>query len=312
MVISTIKKASNITSPISGSSNVEKIEEIDTDKLVQRWKDELSIDISTEFIDTNKLSLYLCKDSYLKFFHPPCAAGSNALYEKLSKFDWYYMSDKWEFRCADRDIKALNRVAEVGCARGDYLVRLAAKGMDVVGFEFNRKAAYDARKKGITVLSEKIDEVETKLIESFDVVCSFQVLEHVTEPKKFINDCLGLLKPGGKLILSVPNGEVFDALYTNVILDMPPHHMTHWYSKTFKRLEEYFPIRLIKIKKEPLATYHIDSYLASLKRKIPSGFLYKIANNKFTEKILRKLLSIGGRKFINGHTLYVCYVKENS
>lgn len=310
MVITTINTAKSIASPISGSSNVEKIEEIPTDEIVRRWLDELGIDITAEFININKLSLYLCKDSYLKFFHPPCAAGSNALYEELSKFDWYYMSDKWEFRCAELDIKGLSRIAEVGCGNGDYLARLAANGMEVVGFEFNRKAVEEARKKGLTVLSEKIDEVESKLNESFDAVCSFQVLEHVTEPKKFINDCLTLLKPGGKLILSVPNGKVFDTIFTGVLLDIPPHHMTQWHSKTFKKLEEYFPIKLVKIKKEPLATYHVDLYLTSVQRKMSSSFVFNKVYNKFLEKVFRKILLLGTRKLVNGHALYVCFEKQ--
>ena len=302
-------KSANVVSPVNGSKNIKLIENISTEEIRQRWISEFSIDIKSEFCSVKYFSLYLCEKSALKFYCPHDIAGSSLLYEQLSQFDWYYMRDKWEFKQAEKDLIGLSRVSEIGCARGDFLQALIKKGFDVVGFEFNKKAAKAAIDKGIVVYSENLGDEDPCLNGSFDAVCSFQVLEHVAEPMVFLRNCLALLKPGGKLIITVPNGKITDTTLTNSLLDLPPHHMTRWYSQTFQLLEDYLPIQLCRITKEPLAAYHVNWFLQSLRRKIPERFGVRFIFKISLENILRIILLLGWRKFVTGHTLYICYKK---
>ena len=44
---------------------------------------------------------------------------------------------------------------------------------------------------------------------SVDLVVSFETIEHVPNPGRFLDECARVLVPGGKLIVSTPNKEVY-------------------------------------------------------------------------------------------------------
>ena len=62
----------------------------------------------------------------------------------------------------------------------------------------------------------------------FDVVCAFQVLEHVADPLAFIAEAKARLNPGGLLFIGVPNRESYVGRLRDFPLDMPPHHVMRW------------------------------------------------------------------------------------
>lgn len=117
-----------------------------------------------------------------------------------------------------------------------------------------------AAKNGITILNELIEEHAVKNIESYDVVVSFQVLEHVTNVYSFIKASVETLKKGGLLILAVPSEDSFLRFSVNSILNMPPHHVTRYEDKTFEKIAEIFNINLATIEHEPLQPIHYDYY----------------------------------------------------
>jgi hypothetical protein len=118
------------------------------------------------------------------------------------------------------------------------------------------------------------------------------------------------LKPGGKLIFCVPNADGLLASDFN-LLDLPPHHMTRWNKKSFKRLENIFPIKLDKVNYEPLAIYHWDWYLDLISKKpgkLP--FISKILVAIKDKKLQERLLSKGFNNLIRGHTIFVEFAKK--
>jgi hypothetical protein len=91
---------------------------------------------------------------------------------------------------------------------------------------------------------------------------------------------------------------------------MPPHHMTRWSVRTFKSLENIFPLRLEKVRFEPLAEYHQKMFLdACINRYSSSRILRKIFFNRYTLPAYNLLLGSGLRKFVTGHSIYVCFRK---
>lgn len=73
--------------------------------------------------------------------------------------------------------------------------------------------------------------------ETFDVVTSFHVLEHVLEPNLFIQNCYRLLKPGGLLYIEVPNQD-------NDLINLSENYRnTIWYMKAHI---SYFTIEVIE------------------------------------------------------------------
>jgi|ERR1700733_14212451 SAM-dependent methyltransferase len=92
------------------------------------------------------------------------------------------------------------RLLEVGSASGYFLVRALAKGFDAVGVEPGKAAVELATED---VRSRTVNDVLRKGLfspGSFDIVCSFQVFDHVLDPNDFLELIHHYLKPGGKFL----------------------------------------------------------------------------------------------------------------
>ena len=100
--------------------------------------------------------------------------------------------------------------------------------------------------------------------EFYDVVCSFQVLEHIDDTRRFIYDSLRCLKPGGRLIQSVPNEGSFLGCQSNNILNMPPHHATRWTTNALSYVAKMFNLEMVAFELDSLADMHIRGYSMAL------------------------------------------------
>lgn len=298
-----------LVSPLTDSDDVTILRSFPTKQLIQAWKISFNIDISTELYGCKTIELYQCNKTKLKFFAPVDITGSGKLYEQLQKFDWYYMPDKWEHQVALRDLADCKKIIEVGCASGSFVKLGSEVGLDIRGIELNEAAVLAAQKSNLRVERLDLKEAAHLYWESLDCVCSFQVLEHVPNPKDFINWSMQMLKPGGKLIYCVPNSESF-LKYQYNLLDMPPHHMLQWSEVSFKALENIFPIKLEKVIYEPLPSYHVSGYLTAYSGHFqalsPFG---KLAFNRYTLPLYEKFINFGLRKVLRGQSLYVQFRK---
>lgn len=297
------------TSPLTKTENVSLLKRISAEQLIKDWKRGLNIDISNELDGTSEISLYECNQTKLRFFTPANAAGSGKLYEKLQKFDWFYMPHKWEHDIALQDLEDCQDVLEVGAAFGDFVAAGIKAGLNITGIELNEAAIEVAQQKHLPVNFVDLHTFSEQYPESQDAVCSFQVLEHISDPTEFIQWSIDCLKPNGKLIFCVPNIESFLGHQYN-ILDMPPHHMLQWSERSFRALENLFSIKLERVEREPLASYHVSSYVrvyGDYFRKVMP--LSRLLFNRLTMKIYDRLLNLGLRKKLIGQSIYVQFRK---
>lgn len=302
----------SVVSPLSSQENVTHLKTISASEVISAWKERYEIDIKSELSDCTEISLYKCNNSELNFFKPSNIAGSDKLYKILGDLDWYYIPDKWEHKIALKDLRDHKRILEVGCGSGYFLEQLSQNNTDVSGIELNEQAVSIAKSKGLFVSRINLNELVLNELESFDAVCSFQVLEHIAEPKEFLVSLVDLVKKGGKIILSVPNSKCFSQYSTDNLLDQPPHHMTQWCRESFEYLNSILPIYVKHIYYEPLAEYHVDWYIRTQLSRIPNVWLLKSLSFRFSYGVLSPLLKKCSllRRMIKGHTLYVCLVKE--
>ncbi|MEH2024604.1 class I SAM-dependent methyltransferase [Nostoc sp.] len=299
----------NIQSPLTGKTDITWLKTIAADTLINDWNQTFKINISSELREYKEIHLYQCNKTKLKFFFPFDIAGSEKLYEQLQKIDWFYTPDKWEHKVALRNLSNCNDILEIGCAFGSFVESALKLGLNAQGIELNSSAVEVAKKNNLPVESIDLQEFAETYPLSQDAICSFQVLEHIPQPKNFIELCLRTLKPGGKLIFCVPNAESF-LQYQYDLLDMPPHHMTQWKASTFKALENIFAVKLEKVIKEPLHYYHVDTYLHSYGNHICSiSPLGKIIFNQYTIPLYGYFLKAGLRNLVTGHSLYVQFRK---
>lgn len=298
-----------IVSPLTGSKDITLIRTIESIQLIRDWQRDFNIDITAELQGHEQVYLYQCNQTYLKFFTPPDIAGSGKLYEQLQNFEWFYIPEKWEHKVALRNLSKYKQILEIGCAFGSFVQAGLKAGLDVTGIELNEAAVKVAQQKKLPVEYVNLQDFADSHPESADAVCSFQVLEHISNPKNFIELSLKVLKNNGILILCVPNSESF-LKYQYTLLDMPPHHMTQWSEASFRSLEYLFPLKLEKVIREPLAKYHVTGYIASHASKLQLVSPWtKLFFNRYTLNTYKLLLNVGIRRFLTGQSLYIQFRK---
>jgi SAM-dependent methyltransferase len=300
-------------SPITDRNNVVLEKEIQASHIIELYKKDLKMDVGHFFKSLNKIGLYRCLDTGYRFFYPFNVAGDDDFYQQLDKFPWYYMDSKWEHVIAAQFVNSGEKVLEIGCARGGFLKRLKEKGALVTGLELNTEAAQACTKDGFKVKTETIENYSLNNKSQYDVVCSFQVVEHISDIRNFIRASVEVLKPGGKMIVSVPNNESLIFRSGDICLNMPPHHMGLWEMNSLIKLQDYFDIRVDSIHLEPLQKYH-------------SGYAMKFAYKYVAEKlkrigILAKLVAPFANRFartgvtavtdfIIGHSIVIVFKKN--
>ena len=101
------------------------------------------------------------------------------------------------------------RMLEVGCASGSYLDRMARRGWQVEGIEFSDAAAAQARSLGIPG-SHGPRRDRSAAREQYDLVVGWMVLEHLHDPVGALRRLREWTKPGGWLVVSVPNADAWE------------------------------------------------------------------------------------------------------
>jgi SAM-dependent methyltransferase len=242
-----------IQSPVSPAHNAILLETIPTLLITTAYQKELGIDVQSYFTGLEAIGIYQCSATGYRFYHPTGIFGDGDFYAALQQNRFYYSEWNWEHKQALRQIPQGSRVLEVGCGTGSFTEALGKKGFDCTGLELNSAAVAVCQSKGLTVYNELIDKHLERNAGKYDVVCAFQVLEHIFDVHTFLNECLQCLRPGGLLILAVPNNNPWYLRYDKYhLLNLPPHHAGLWSEATFNKLEAFFPVKIRAVQTEPL------------------------------------------------------------
>ena len=147
------------------------------------------------------------------------------------------------------DYVADKRVLDIACGTGYGIGIMQDKASAVVGVDLDNEALQSARAECAgSSLAIRADGLSLPFADGiFDVVTSFETLEHLTERPAFLAELYRVLLRGGRLILSTPN-----AIFTQPVNGIPsnPYHV-----------HEYEPAEL----RSELARYfEIESYLGQV------------------------------------------------
>ncbi len=130
------------------------------------------------------------------------------------------------------------RMLDVGCGRGLMLAMAQRMGWLVTGVEFNDETAAPARAElGLDIRTGRLSDIGFKK-NSFDAITFWHSLEHLEDAVDAVREAAGLLKPGGMLLISVPNFESLQSRMSGTgwfHLDVP-FHLYHFSTLNIKRL----------------------------------------------------------------------------
>jgi SAM-dependent methyltransferase len=98
-----------------------------------------------------------------------------------------------------------SRVLEIGCGQGGFGARIA-KQANYLGVESDSQSCSVAAKR-VEQVGGRVVHGDVSLVdvnEKFDLVCAFEVVEHIEDDVAALSDWLKWLSPGGSILVSVP------------------------------------------------------------------------------------------------------------
>lgn len=152
------------------------------------------------------------------------------------------------------------RLLDYGTGTGYFTDFMVRKGYQAQGIEIDEDARTYGRKKfGITV-DAPAALFEELTPNSFDVISLWHVLEHLYDPKKYLNRFNELLTNDGKLIIAVPNHKSTDAAAYGAdwaAYDVP-RHLWHFSPLTMRKMVETAGFRVVSTRHMPLDPFYVS------------------------------------------------------
>lgn len=102
-------------------------------------------------------------------------------------------------------------LVEVGPGFGTFAAVATESGRfaRVLAVEPTPEMAQACRDRGVQVIQKRVEDIGDEF-DGADVLVSFEVVEHLFDPSVFLAQCARLVRPGGLLVISCPNGQGFD------------------------------------------------------------------------------------------------------
>lgn len=130
---------------------------------------------------------------------------------------------------------ARGRILDVACGTGYGTAMLGATGVDLsldaLRYAHSRHpAAYVAA-----------DAARLPFGRIFDSIVSFETIEHVPDPARFVAECARVLKPGGTFLVSTPNRELWSPRSAT---PLQRHHVKEFTRKEFLEVLQPFNVQL--------------------------------------------------------------------
>lgn len=119
-------------------------------------------------------------------------------------------------------------VLDLGCGNGACSASLKANGFDVTGCDVSSSGIALARHAHPDIKFVEYDVSNNLPVwcrSNFDAVVSFEVVEHLLQPRHLVNGAFNALRPGGVFILSTP----YHGYWKNLALALTNGFDRHWH-----------------------------------------------------------------------------------
>lgn len=185
-------------------------------------------------------------------------------------------------------------IADIGAGYGVSCEEIGkiAPTTKVVAIEPSPELARVCRRKGLTVVPKFLEDAARADLsvgqEERGTLTSFELLEHVQDPKAFLDSCRRLLMPGDLFILTTLNGLGLDiqVLWEKSKSVHPPHHINFFNPGSIKTLLERAGFQALEI-----------STPGKLDVSILENSLGKVHSDRFWANFLRQLGEDGKERF---------------
>jgi 2-polyprenyl-3-methyl-5-hydroxy-6-metoxy-1,4-benzoquinol methylase len=183
-------------------------------------------------------------------------------------------------------------VADIGCGGGSFLDFVSGAAREIIAIEPSKE--YDNTLKERGYHTYQYADQAKEWFGKVDVVVSFDVIEHVASPEKFMMDMKNLLTPDGIMIIGTPTdypvlrqmlGETFDRFIFQI------HHRWVLSEKSMEIMADRLNIRCDEIK--TIQKYGLGNLIYWLRDKKPRGhirvdFISDSVNDAYMDEMSRE------------------------
>lgn len=204
------------------------------------------------FLSKEEFDIMECEDCGLLFTEPRPAPEAIGKYYQSDEYYSHQENKKGLIPKIYEAVKTVNlrnkvkmavqgmppgKLLDIGCGVGDFLCQVKRQGWEVTGIEPSDDAKNIAEKRlGFRPLPPTAsDQLEDGV---FDVITLWHVLEHVDDLETQTSEIKRLLRPGGRLVIALPNFQSFDCQYFKekwAAWDVP-RHLNHFAPETLKNM----------------------------------------------------------------------------
>lgn len=170
------------------------------------------------------------------------------VYEQMAELDdrhWWYKARREiiaDLIRREAKLPAKAEILEIGCGTGHNLAMLSGFG-HVDGLELDDEArAISEKRLGRKVMRSPLPELAEVKDKHYDLIGAFDVIEHIEDDKAALASIATKLKPGGRLIMTVPAHQWMWTAH-----DVVNHHKRRYSKRGLKALVEGSPLKLDKL-----------------------------------------------------------------
>lgn len=148
------------------------------------------------------------------------------------------------------------RVMEIGCAQGNLLEGFAACGCETYGVDVSEQAVLEASRRGLNVTCSRFEDYDCP-DEFFDLIVSIETFEHMAGLDEIARKIKRTLKPGGHLVIQVPNDiECYRRwCFSRIWWMIPPMHIRYF---TRRSVRDIFAMHGLKVSAIRTTGYLLD------------------------------------------------------
>jgi 2-polyprenyl-3-methyl-5-hydroxy-6-metoxy-1,4-benzoquinol methylase len=206
-----------------------------------------------------------------------------------------------------------NNIIDVGCGDGFFLQVAKEKGWNVYGTEFTDRAMEICTRKGINMMKGELNE-HNYAQGFFDIVTSFEVIEHINNPNIEIAKFNKILRTGGIAYVTTPN---FNSISRNLLKGQwniieYPEHLSYYTKSTLTKLFKAHGFKNIKTIISGISIDRIRQGLQKkqdpVQKKSDEGLRQKTESNFLFKLLVRTInlfLNVSGK----GDALKIFFVK---
>jgi SAM-dependent methyltransferase len=201
------------------------------------------------------------------------------------------------------------KLLDVGCGDGkflDYIKENKVLNINSFGLDPTNESALKCSNKGHKVFCMDTKKFKANFQnELFDTITSFHVLEHIANPKTFMQELVSLIQPTGEIFISTPFSPMDFELQWFDPLNHPPHHMGRWNISSYRKLAlelelnvEFFMPEPSSLINSTLNSFFFSKYGTSIKvskkekiisiLKTPNRFIFHLYKQSKREKVLNR------------------------